>query len=242
MDKIFIQNKYRLDFTPLFEDIEHIFEKNGEVIYHERNTIKVFEWSSHLINVKKFAVPHPINRFVYRYLRKPKCVRALTYALRLQTLGIPTPEPIGYLVRYRGIEIAESYLVTLQSPLGRNFYEFDEGGVSGREDIINGLAHFAAEMHDKGVVHLDFSPGNILFDKNQLGEWEYTIVDINRMKFAPVSLREGCANLQRLWGGLDFLRILANGYAEARGADPDVVYDTILHYHSQFWRGYNRWY
>lgn len=237
-----IKPKYKVTFLPLFQDIDKIFEEQGEVIYHQRNTIKVIEWGGHLINVKKYAVPNLINQIAYRWLRPSKAQRAYEYASVLNERGISTPESIGYIVRKGVFGVRESYLVTFQSSLRRNFYEFDRGGASGREEIIRGLARFAADMHHRGFLHKDFSPGNILFDSNQTGTYDYTVVDINRMRFGPVSLEAGCANFQRLWGDLSFLRILADAYAEARSADPDEVYRLIYKYHSGFWRGRNRWY
>lgn len=242
MKKLFIQDQYRESFAPLFQDIDAIFEREGEVIYQQRNTIKVLEWGGALINIKRFAQPNFINRYVYRFLRTPKCIRATKYALQLRQLDINTPEPIGYLLHYDRVSVRESYLVTFQSPLTRTFYEFDTGGVVGRERIIRALAYFAADMHAKGVMHLDFSPGNILFDETPEGKVSFTLVDINRMKFGTFSLRECCRSFQRLWGGKDFLRVLANAYAEARSANPTEVYQMILHYHSRFWKGRNSWY
>lgn len=237
-----IHPKHKANFLPLFQDIDRIFEEQGKVIYQQRNTIKVLEWQGQLINIKKFAVPHPINQFAYRWIRPPKAKRAYEHSIILLDNNIPTPEAIGYIVRKDPLLIKESYLVTFQSPLSRTFYEFDKGGVEGREEIIAGLGRLAANMHEKNLLHLDFSPGNILFDLNESGTPEYTIVDINRMKFGAVSLEAGCANLQRLWGGLDFLQILSEAYAEARNADPAKVFHLIQKNHAKFWSNHNSWY
>lgn len=224
------------------EELEGAFDGGGEIIYKARNTIKVLPWREGTVNVKKFAAPNLINRYVYRWLREPKCVRAYEYADRLMSLGVDTPQPIGYILHTSGMHIGESYLVTFQSYLRRNFYEFDKGGVAGREDIIRGLARFAADMHDKGVLHKDFSPGNILFDENPSGGYSYSIVDINRMKFGKVSVEEGCVSFRRLWGGLDFLRVLSDAYAEYRKADLTHVYSEVVKHHKKFWHGMNDWY
>lgn len=54
--------------------------------------------------------------------------------------------------------------------------EFEEGGIAGREDILEAFAAFTVDLHKKGVLHLDYSAGNILFDKQEEG----IVFSINR--------------------------------------------------------------
>lgn len=58
------------------------FENEGEVIYAWRNLIKVLTIKGLKINVKSFKVPHIINRFAYRYIRKSKAERSYLNADR----------------------------------------------------------------------------------------------------------------------------------------------------------------
>ena len=44
---------------------------------------------------------------------------------------------------------------------------------------------YTAVMHEREVLHLDYSPGNILWDKDDEG-YHFTVVDINRMRFGKV--------------------------------------------------------
>ena len=85
-------------------------------------------------------------------------------------------------------------------PHDRNFYEFGRGGIDGREDILRAFARFTARVHEAGFLHVDYSPGNILFRKGAQGI-DFCLVDINRMHFGLVSVRSGCENFARLWGG-----------------------------------------
>ncbi|MDO4770364.1 lipopolysaccharide kinase InaA family protein [Porphyromonas sp.] len=219
------------------ENLDEVFHKEGKTIYQERNEIKTFSMEDGVtINVKRFTVPNIINKHVYAFFRKPKAVRAYKNALRLKTLGINTPEPIGYMV-YRTLwSIRHSYLVTFQSHLTRTMYEFGYSNLDGRDDIVRAFAHFTADLHDKGVYHKDFSPGNILFDKNEHGGYDFSLVDINRIKFMQVSVEAGCRNLCRLWGREDFLTVLADEYATVRNADKTLVRELIFKYHEKFWR------
>lgn len=226
--------KYR-DFV---EGLDQFFHKEGTTIYKARNEIKTFTLDDGIIlNVKRFKQPNLINRFIYATFRKPKAVRAYENAIRMRALNINTPIPIGYMTHRVGLCVRHSYLVTFQSPLSRTMYEFGDSDLDGRDEAVRAFAHFAADLHKKGVYHKDFSPGNILFDEVKPGQYSFCLVDINRVKFVPVSLEEGCRNFCRLWGREAFFDILSKEYAKAMGADPKEVRDLIFHYHKKFWKG-----
>lgn len=131
--------------------------------------------------------------------------------------------------------IGKSYLITLESQLKHNFYEFRDGKTEGKEDIIRALGRFVAKLHRSGVKHLDFSPGNILFDFIN-GEWQFEIVDINRMSFKALSFKKSCHNMGRLWGKRHFFEILGESYADAMNLDHQACIDEILRGREKFWR------
>lgn len=225
-------------YTYLQSWIEHLpkqFTNEGKVIYDERNQIRVLTTPDGLnVCVKRYRKPRWLNACIYSYLRLPKAVRAYHNAQRLQTLGVATPEAIGYILCGKGW-LTESYLVTRQSTKTHTFYEFRDGNVAGKEDLIAAFAQWVAHMHDKGVLHLDLSPGNILYDKTD-DAWQFEVVDINRMRFGTVSSREGCYNLCRLWGKHDFFDILATSYATARNMDKDQCLKWIDKARLRFWK------
>lgn len=54
---------------------------------------------------------------------------------------------------------------------------------------MTAFAEFTARLHEAGILHLDYSPGNILYDK--IGEeYHFSLVDINRMHLAKWILRK----------------------------------------------------
>lgn len=220
------------------ETVDEIFHSTGTTIYHERNEIKVFELDDHTtLNVKRFTEPNLLNRFVYASLRKPKAIRAYENALHLTSLGVDTPSPIGYVVYKTRCSIQHSYLVTLHSPLSRTMYEFGDSDLDGREPIVKAFARFAAELHQKGVYHKDFSPGNILFDQTEGGDYLFTLVDINRIAYREsISLEDRCRNFCRLWGREPFFMLLSEEYAAATGFETDKVKELVIKYHKKFWK------
>lgn len=216
------------------EDIPKRFEKEGKVIYSGRNLIKVMKVDGVEINVKRYGVPAFINRVVYSFFRTPKGRRAFNYPNRLLQKGFETPVPIAYIEQRRCGLINHSYFISLQSPYQRNFYEFGNAEIENCRDVIIAFARYTADLHRAGIMHRDYSPGNILFDKIE-GQYHFMLVDINRMTFGNISVDMGCANFARLWGQKAFFELLASEYAQARDADEKYCTERVLACRKKFW-------
>lgn len=220
---------------PVLSDLLNRFESEGVVLHDARNQIRQIETKDgNVWVVKRFQAPKGIQRLVYSFFRTPKAERAFRNALRLQQAGIPTPEAVGYAIEKKGL-IQESFLITRPAGLSRNFYEFRYHDAAGYEDIIEAFAQLVAKMHQKGIYHLDLSPGNILFDK-QDKQIRFAIIDINRMRFGkPVNIAEGCRNFCRLWGRIDLMETIGKAYAHAQGWNEKDVTALIVRAWKQYW-------
>ena len=185
--------------------------------------------------MKRYHQPSLFNRFVYTFVRKPKGRRAFEYPERVLAAGFETPAPVAYAEERRGGLIDYSYFISEQCPYRRRFYEFGDARVSDHEEVLRAFARFTAGLHEAGIYHRDYSPGNILFDQVD-GEWHFSIVDINRMEFGPVSIAKGCSNFARLWGQPEFFRFLAHEYAKARGADAQQCEQWVMTARNRFWK------
>ncbi|MDR1161061.1 MAG: lipopolysaccharide kinase InaA family protein [Tannerellaceae bacterium] len=236
--KVVINPAYK-QFSTFVHTIPERFDKEGTCIHKDRNEIKVFNVDGTLINVKQYKVPLFINRLIYTFIRPAKASRAYRYALRLRSKGFDTPEPVAYIISYKGGCICRTYFISLQSSYARNMYEFGEGTLSGREHIIRSFANYTARLHEAGIYHKDFSPGNILFEDTE-EDVRFCLIDINRMEFNPVSAKTGCINFARLWGKEEMFRLIADEYAKERKADKEECTDRILYYHNKFWEKYKR--
>ena len=239
MKEAIILNPNYLHLEAFVQNIPQIFAKEGVTIYKSRNEIKVFEFNGLQINVKQYRKPSLLNRLIYTFIRPSKGLRAFNYAQILTEKGFSTPEPIAYIVYKKHNIIAESYFISIQSQLSRTMYEFGTSKMKGKEDVVKALGQFTARMHEAGIYHRDYSPGNILFDKVD-GEIQFCLVDINRMDFGPVSIKKGCENFQRLWGKDDFFTLLATAYAKGRGIDIAQCVALTLKYKKTFWKKYSK--
>lgn len=225
--------------TTFIHDIPNVFEDSGEVIYTGRNLIKVFDVDGLKINVKRYAIPILLNRFAYTFIRTPKGVRAYEYPSILLAKGINTPEPIAYIEERTFGMIRYSYFISVQSSYKSYLYEIGNLEVEEIRDLTRALALFTSHMHKNGVYHKDYSPGNILCGQKD-GKVDFTLVDINRMEFGPVSLEKGCANFARLWGQPSFFRYLAEVYAIDQNADVNFCTERIFYYRTKFWKSFSK--
>lgn len=221
--------------NPEFKDLEAFlldlpshFLSQGKVLYKSRNELRTIELPHLILNVKRYRTPFFLNRLAYSFLRPSKACRAFDYALKLREKGIGTPTPIAYLeCKNRGL-LGESYFVSTHVEEFRMVREFADGSeITGREAVVEALGQFIARLHDVGVLHLDLSVGNILFQ--QVGHHiQFWVVDLNRMRFCNIDQAKGCKNFERLRGNADFFAILATSYANARGFDPETCLKDIL--------------
>lgn len=232
-----IVNPQQTQFSDFVRSIPSRFDKEGTVIYKKRNEVRVFNVDGVLLNVKRFKVPIFPNRVIYSFFRPSKAERSFRYSMKLIEKGIDSPEPVACLLTKRGGLLHYSYYISRQLEDVRTFYEFGEGGITGREHILNAFATFTARIHEKGVYHKDYSPGNILFKDNG-SEVTFSLVDVNRIQFGPVSVRKGCWNFARLWGHEPLFRLVAEKYAAERQADPEMCVKWVFQAKNQFWSRY----
>lgn len=209
------------------------FESEGKVIYEARNILKKFHVEGTDIVVKRFKKPHIINRFVYGTFRLSKARRSYEYAIRLLQQQIPTPAPVAYMECY-ALGLRYSYFVSLESPLRQEIRVFCDRPFQEEEiPVLEAFGRFTGRMHEQEVLHMDYSPGNILFGRVN-GELAFMLVDINRMQFRKVTAAAGYYNLRRLWFPDDTYRVIACAYARERGLDEQEAEERILHHKRVF--------
>lgn len=218
-------------------------DSEGTWIYGgKRNLIKLFSASDGtVIVVKRYHKPKGINLLVYSLgIRKPKGVRAYRYASILNAHGVETPEPVAYIENRKCGLLLDSYLITLQCPYKHRLYEMGDAKPDVYGPMAKSLANFTAHMHDEGILHLDFSPGNILWEKDSAGNYHFALVDINRMKFGHVPMKEGCKSFARLWGPKAFIVMLVSEYARLRNFNIENALKITLGARRRFWKRYQQ--
>ena len=207
----FILNEEFKKFEYFLCNIKQLFKENSNTIHKARNELKVIEHENQKLVVKYFKIPHFINKIVYTFFKKSKAQKSYEYALKIKEF---TPRPIGYIEFYKFGLLDESYFVsekfdydfTIREPLlDINF--------PNKNEIFKAFAQFTFDLHENGIYHLDYSPGNILIKKEN-DNFIFKIVDINRMKFLNMDLEKRAKNFSKLWAKDEDLEFIAKEYAK----------------------------
>ncbi len=201
------------------------FPLKGRTIHKARNEIKVYDIEGIKVNLKKFCVSPIINRIFYSYgIRTPKAVSSYNNAIKMRERGLDTPKPYAYILQKKCGILNYSYLITAQDdsvkPIGHQCKD---------RDIIKALAKYTADMHEKGMMHKDYSPGNILYAKD--GEnYRFALVDINRFVFQnkPINRKTACTSIMRAFIYDEELELFTANYAEYRNADKQSYIDETI--------------
>lgn len=230
--KVVISSHYQ-KYAPFLLGLPECFDREGEILYEGRNTVKRFRTDDGCpLVVKRYKVPNLIQRMAYTFWRKSKAERAYLYAFRLQGLGIDTPDGIAYFERKGGLLFRDGYFVAAEcghpSVLSRLYYEENFG--KEEEVFIDRLAFFFAQLHRKGVLHGDLNLANILYrEAPGNGSLSFCVIDTNRSRFKRHLARRECLkNLMRVTHRRDLLELIIAHYARIRKWDPVECVNTVM--------------
>lgn len=201
----------------------------GKVIHKGRNELREMNINGIDLVVKSYKIPNIINRIVYGIFRSSKAERSYRYAHMLRDNGIGSPIPVAYYTERNGLLFSHSYFVSLKSDCQNTYFDLIKHDFSNAENIVKAIARVAAQMHEKGYLHKDFSRGNILFKDNG-DNILIDIIDLNRIRFKKIGIDEGCKNFERLPATPQIHRWLADEYAKVRNFDAEACYKLITHY------------
>ena len=99
--------------------------------------------------------------------------------------------------------------------------------IGSKKQIANNYYVQIVKLHQAGVWHKDFSPGNILYTGNAVDGYHFSYIDLNRMSFG-ISDRK---KLMSMFRSINLNRAeterLGRYYALASGQDVDVVVDQV---------------
>ncbi|MBN2782162.1 MAG: hypothetical protein JXQ66_02860 [Campylobacterales bacterium] len=207
-------------FNEFLQNIKTHFASNPDTIHKARNELKIISFNDTATVVKSFKIPNIINQVVYSFFRDSKAKKSYEYSLKI---GDFTPKPIGYIEFYSSYLLKESYFVsekfeydfTIREPLLDDNFDDKDG-------ILRAFARFSLKLHDAGIFHKDYSPGNILIKKDASG-YIFKVVDINRMGFFELSIDDRAKNFSKLWARDDELEIIADEYAKHFDAPSDFA-------------------
>ena len=216
------------NFQDCLLNIKDHFNKIKNNIHKARNELKILTCSDIEIVVKSFKIPNIFNKVIYTFFRDSKAKKSYYNSLKLKDF---TPKPIGYIEFFKNGLLDESYFIserfdydfTIREPLlDSNFIQ--------REQVLQAFARFSFSLHNEGIFHKDFSPGNILIKKKN-NSYSFKVVDINRMRFLTLTVNDRARNFSKLWASDKDLNIIATEYAKNAKLDEDFIHKALYYSH-----------
>ncbi len=220
------------NFNDLLKNIQNLFQQSDDVITAKRNIIKRVEYNGKKIVIKSFKIPNPVNKFAYRFIRHSKAKRSFLNAQKLITLDVNTPKPIAYAEFFEPL-LEKSFYIC-------EYFDFDfemrdvlkDKSFKNRNEIFDRFIEFSYKLHQKGVYHIDYSPGNVLIKKTEK-RYIFSIVDVNRMKFIKFNDKLRFKNLSRFSASKEDTKYFAKKYAAISKIDESFAIDQLFFYHKK---------
>ena len=200
----------------------------------ERNVIKIVVMGNKKFAIKSFKKPNVINQVVYRFFRKSKAERSYEYANRLIKLGIKTPSPVAYLVEKNFFLLKNSYYIS--ELIDYDFLYRDltiDFSIPDYEKILRAFTRFTFNLHKNQIHFLDHSPGNTLIKKVE-NDYEFYLVDLNRMKFESIDFNTKIKNFSKLTIHKSMVTVMSNEYAKCCNQKEEEIFKLMWRYTKEF--------
>lgn len=222
--KYIINNKFK-KFENFVVNIKEHFLNNQNSIHKARNEIKVINYENCDLVVKSFKIPNSLNRVIYTFFKKSKARKSYEYALKIEKF---TPKPVAYIEFYDNFLLKNSYFVSQKFDYDFTIREvLINKNFEKREKILKSFAKFSLSLHEEGIYHLDYSPGNILIKEFE-DDYIFKVVDINRMKFLILDIDLRMKNFSKLWAKDEDLKTIIKEYARLFNNDENLLINKAL--------------
>ncbi|MDB4289586.1 lipopolysaccharide kinase InaA family protein [Flavobacteriaceae bacterium] len=235
MNNLIIHSKFTSHSSAISKAINDFDTAGITVLKGDRNTIKSLKIDGLHLNIKQFKTPNIFNAFVYKYIRKSKARRSYEYGNILTQKLILTPTPIAYFEASSWFGLKQSYYVSQQVN-----YDFDfrvlihDLKFPNRVEILKQFTAFTFKLHEENVNFLDHSPGNTLIVKTNAAQYDFYLIDLNRMRFETMNIKKRMHNFRRLWLSKTMIHIMAKEYSELSETPLTEIQSGMLHYSRQF--------
>ncbi len=142
------------------------------------------------IYIKHFLVPNR-RAMLRQWVRRGKGRNEGRRSQHLAMVGVPTITPVALGEERKRKFLFENYLVTLAISDSVPLDEFVERHLPERSEpvrsqvrqkLAQALGVMTARLHDAGLLHQDFHPGNILVRFDSPGEPELVMIDLDALR------------------------------------------------------------
>ncbi|WP_300566342.1 lipopolysaccharide kinase InaA family protein [Flavobacterium sp.] len=235
---IILHPKYKEQQKAILQLVKTFFNEGDLIVKGSRNTIKSNVLGKEKVNIKYFKKPGALKSVIYSFFRSTKAKRSFDYANYLLENNIPTPFPIAYIEERNAFGLlGDSYYVCEQIDYDFTIRELIHDPLFPERNIIlEDFAEFTFNMHEARVNFLDHSPGNTLVTKRGESNYDFYLIDLNRMKFQNLSIEARMDNFKKMWLSRTMVKVIAKKYAELSGQPEEKLLSILLEKTIQFKR------
>lgn len=236
--RITIHPKYKNQEEAILQLVKTFFGEGDLVVKGSRNTIKTNFLGTEKVSIKFFQKPGIFKSLIYSFFRSTKAKRSFDYANYLLEHGIPTPFPVAFIEeRSPSGLLGESFYICHQLEYDFTIRELIHDPLfPERKEILEQFTDFTFKMHEANVNFLDHSPGNTLIVNKGNSQYDFFLVDLNRMKFENLSIEQRMDNFKKMWLSKGMVPIIAKKYAQLSNEPEDKLLSILMEKSQQFKR------
>ena len=240
--RITIHPSYKNQEEAILQLVKAFFEEGDLIVKGSRNIIKSNLLGSEKVNIKFFKKPGFIKSIIYSFFRSTKAKRSYDYANYLLKHKILTPFPIAFIeertaMRLLGNSFYLSSHINYDFTIRELIHDplFPE-----RNDILEQFTEFTFNLHEADVNFLDHSPGNTLIINNGNKNYDFYLIDLNRMKFEKLSIKKRMDNFKKMWLSKLMVQIISKKYAQLSHQSAAELQIILMEKSQQFKREITR--
>ncbi len=236
--KIIVHPKYINQEKSISQLVTSFLTDGDLIVKGARNIIKSNILGNEKVNIKFFQEPGWFKSIIYSFFRSTKAKRSFDYANYLIDYNILTPFPIAYIEnRSRFGLLKDSYYICQQIDYDFTIRELIHDPLfPERNVILEQFTEFTFKMHEVKVNFLDHSPGNTLVVKKDFSQYEFYLIDLNRMNFKNLSIEERMDNFKKMWLSRTMVKVIAKAYARLSNEPEEKLQAILLDKTTQFKR------
>ncbi len=236
--KVVINDEYKnyKDLATFLENLDTRYRKKGRTLHVDNNAVRSFAITElgREIVVKRYQKNVKIQRLVYSLFKTCQAEKAYYNAIKLQALGIDTPNPIAF-VKQTKIGLMDYCYFACEKTNAKSLeplFQFDRPI---DDHLASSLARFLISLHTKGILHHNLKEGNILYSQDADTNYHFTLVDNNTIEFTDrdLSIRERFENICKFSKKEIYLQIV-RCYAEILGLDKKMAEEEAIEVRENF--------
>ena len=153
---------------------------------------------------------------------------------------ISTPFPIAYIENTNALGLTTSYYISKHVTYDFDFRDLIHKPLfPNRKEILKQFTVFTFKLHENNINFLDHSPGNTLIVEKPEKQYDFYLIDLNRMRFETMDFNKRMHNFRRLWLSKTMMKIMSETYSKLYNRSYQETYGLMLKHSRAFQKKVN---